>query len=272
MAHFVTIVSDQLQNVVRICRSLGWKVHIPGVLSLTVHDVCSNQPFDVTFLSFVLLISDLKETCFSLLVIPCRGTCQSIVPVEIIITLEVALDRVEIDQNIIKLFKQKETGSHALSAWNRVTFSSTCTYNLEKLLRWFQVFSGILLLTILEQSNSFDDILPWICWIEVLNQVERLFSVLILQAINDHIQSSLREQLNQGRKNLHSILPTSENNEVVSQKVTFLEKIPTLELLLDRSEDLLCILPWVHLVIVTGLEICCEYTFWIKGFIPWQDL
>lgn len=98
-------------------------------------------------------------------------------------------------------------------------------------------------MTILEQSNSFDDILPWICWIEVLNQVERLFSVLILQAINDHIQSSLREQLDQGRKNLHSILPTSENNEVVSQKVTFLEKIPTLELLLDRSEDLLCILP-----------------------------
>jgi hypothetical protein len=130
------------------------------------------------------------------------------------------------------------------------------------------VFSGVLLLTILEQSNSFDDILPWICWIEVLNQVESFFSVLILQTINDHVQSSLREQLNQGRKNLHGILSTSENNEVVSQKITFLEKIPTLELLLDRSEDLLCILPRIDLVIVTGFEICREYTFWIKGFIP----
>jgi hypothetical protein len=43
--------------------------------------------------------------------------------VEIIISLEVVFDAVEIDQDIVKLLKEEEAAGHALPAWNSIAFS-----------------------------------------------------------------------------------------------------------------------------------------------------
>lgn len=42
---------------------------------------------------------------------------------EIIVGLEVAFDAVQVDEDIIELFQQKEAARHALTAGNSVAFS-----------------------------------------------------------------------------------------------------------------------------------------------------
>ena len=57
---------------------------------------------------------------FCLLVVSDSSFCLSVVKVEVIIIVEVALDGVEIYENVVELFQQKETRSHALTTVNRV--------------------------------------------------------------------------------------------------------------------------------------------------------
>ena len=51
-------------------------------------------------------------------------------------------------------------------------------------------------MAILKQSDSLNDVFSWIGGIKIFNQVKGLFGAFILEAIYDHIQSSLWEKLN----------------------------------------------------------------------------
>lgn len=57
MTHLVAVISDKLQDIVRVSRCLGWKIYIPSVFGLSIHDVSSYQPLNVAFFSLVLLVS-----------------------------------------------------------------------------------------------------------------------------------------------------------------------------------------------------------------------
>lgn len=69
MSHLIAIVADDLQNVIGFSRCLSGEVNFPRILGLSVHDVSSDEPFDVAFLAFIFLVSDRQETSFSLFVI-----------------------------------------------------------------------------------------------------------------------------------------------------------------------------------------------------------
>ncbi len=69
MTHFIAIVSDKLQDIEGVSRSLSRQVDIPRIFWFSVHYVSPDEPLDVAFLTFVLLVSDGKETAFSLFVI-----------------------------------------------------------------------------------------------------------------------------------------------------------------------------------------------------------
>ena len=128
MTHLVTIVRDQLRQVVRICWCFSVYVNLPRILSLPVHYISPNQPFYISLLRFVLLTPHSQKTSLSLLVITSRRTSQSIVPVELILSLEITLDTVEVNQHVIELLEQEETTCHTLATRNRITFGSWCSH------------------------------------------------------------------------------------------------------------------------------------------------
>ena len=149
VSHLITIVTDKLKNVVWISRSLSWKINIPSILSLPIHNVSPNKPFDITLFSFVFLVSDQEETRFGLFVVTCSSISEGVVPMEVIVRLEITFNRIQVHQNIIELLQQEKAWCHTLPSGNRITFSRTCSYNLEKLLGCLQMFSRILLVTVL---------------------------------------------------------------------------------------------------------------------------
>lgn len=58
------------------------------------------------------------------------------------------------------------------------------------------MLSGVFLVSVLEQSDSLDDVFSWVGRVKVLDEVESFFCAFIFQTINDHVQSGFREELN----------------------------------------------------------------------------
>lgn len=59
--------------------------------------------------------------------------------------------------------------------------------------------------------------------VHVLDQIEGLVNFIVLQVINHQVQSGFRENVHQRRQDLESVLSVSEDNQVMSDQVTFLE-------------------------------------------------
>ena len=74
------------------------------------------------------------------------------------------------------------------------------------------------------------------------------------------IQLCLWEDSHQFWQSLHSVFSVSENNQIMLQKIAFLEDVVPFESLLEWLKCLLCILSSVKLVIVTSFEVCGIYT------------
>ena len=58
MSHFVTVISNELQKIIGISWCFSWDIDIPCVFRFTIHDVSPDQPLDVSFFTFVLLVSE----------------------------------------------------------------------------------------------------------------------------------------------------------------------------------------------------------------------
>ena len=104
MSHFIGVISNKLQKIVRVSWGLSRDVDIPSILRFSIHDVSSDKPLNVGFITFIFLIPDSQKTILSLFVISSRSISQSIVPMEIIVCLEVTLNAIKINHHIIKLF------------------------------------------------------------------------------------------------------------------------------------------------------------------------
>jgi hypothetical protein len=57
-----------------------------------------------------------------------------IVVVENVVVEKVGLDRVQVQQNVVKLAEEEEAGCHALPPWDRVTLAGTASHELKVLL------------------------------------------------------------------------------------------------------------------------------------------
>lgn len=75
-------------------------------------------------LSILYLLCFLETSC------RCLGLPEVII--KLVLVVEIALDGVEIYQNILKLFEEEEATCHALSAGNCVTLTSTASNQLSK--------------------------------------------------------------------------------------------------------------------------------------------
>lgn len=175
VSHFIWVISNKLKEVVGVSWCFGWDVNVPSIFRFSVHYVGSNEPFDIGLLTFVFLVSDSKETAFSLLVISSGCASEGVIPVKIIISLEIALNAVKVNKDVVHLLQQKETTSHALTTRNSITLCGWSTDELEKLLSCFQMLFRVFFLAVHQVRNCFDDILSWICWFKIFYQVKCFF-------------------------------------------------------------------------------------------------
>ena len=81
---------------------------------LAVHDEATGQPGEVSVICLQFLVIDVEENLLRLLIIAHSRLGLAIIKVESVLAVEVRLYRIEIEQDIVKLFEQKEAGSHTL--------------------------------------------------------------------------------------------------------------------------------------------------------------
>lgn len=73
LSHFVTVVSDQVEETERLIGSFHVDVDFPSEMRLLVHDVASGQPAEIDIVILILLALDLEETLFAILKISSRS-------------------------------------------------------------------------------------------------------------------------------------------------------------------------------------------------------
>lgn len=100
-----------------------------------VHDIDAAKPGQVAIFLFVFLALNLQETFFCIIVFTSGCRRDTKVPVEVIIINEIRSDTLEVNEDIIKLFQDKECRSHALAPWNCIALRWRSTYHLEEILR-----------------------------------------------------------------------------------------------------------------------------------------
>ena len=64
--------------------------------------------------------------------------------------------------------------------------------------------------------NSLENVLLGKHTLHVLDELVGLIDLIILQVVNDQVETSLRDDINQRRENLKGILTTTENDKIVS--------------------------------------------------------
>ena len=169
VAHFVGIVANKLRQIIGISWCLGWDIDIPCIFGFTVHNVGPYQPFDVSILAFVLLVPDCQKATFCLFVVSNSCICERIIPVKVIICLEITFDAVEINHDIIELLQQEKAAGHGLSAWDSIALGGWSADKLEQLLCGFEMLFWVLLLDVHQIWNCFDDVLSWVCRLEIFD-------------------------------------------------------------------------------------------------------
>ena len=91
--------------------------------------------------------SKIKKYLLSIFKRTNRGLSLTIVEIERVIAVEVALDRIQIDENIVEVSDEKEIASHALTTRDRIAIARRAAHQLKILLGYFQVLFGAALLT-----------------------------------------------------------------------------------------------------------------------------
>jgi hypothetical protein len=72
-------------------------------------------------------------------------------------------------------------------------------------------------------NNGLEDVLLWDYTLHVLDQLKRFLDLFVFQIVNHEVKSGLRDNFNERRKYLKSILAASEYNKVVSEEIIILE-------------------------------------------------
>lgn len=99
-----------------------------------------------------------------------------------------------------------------MSSGNGITFRWGSSDHLEEVLGDSEM---LLLLVVLSDNcvdHGLEDILLWYHTFHVLDKVVSVSDLVILEVVDDKVQSGLRDDINQGWQNLKSILSTSEHN------------------------------------------------------------
>lgn len=103
------------------------------------------------------------------------------------------------------------------------------------------------------------DILFGYYTLHIFDQLISFIYFLIFKVVDDEIQPCLRDDINKGRKDLKSILTSSEDYKIVSEKVIILEDISSGWAILEDLEFCLCSFTVVELVVVAGFEVNAYY-------------
>mmetsp|Transcript_15480 Transcript_15480/g.46477 ORF Transcript_15480/g.46477 Transcript_15480/m.46477 type:complete len:259 (+) Transcript_15480:434-1210(+) len=244
-----------MQEVERLVTRLHPHVRLPGQLRLAAHDVAPREPAQVAELRAVLLVLNLQQSLLGLLVVRGRRAGNTVVPVEVVIVGEVRLDGLEVHEHILELAQEEEAGGHALPSRDGVALRGGGAHELEELLRHLQMLARARLLAQRGEDHALEDVLPGDRRLQVLDEVERLHGLVRAKVVDDQIQPSLRNDVEQGRQHLDGILAVAEDDQVVLQQVVLLEDVATIGCLLQHLQLGLRSLPVVQLVVAARLQV-----------------
>ena len=73
-------------------------------------------------------------------------------------------------------------------------------------------------------DDSFEDVLLWQNALHILDKLVRLVYLIVLEVVDDQVESGLGDHIDQRWKHLKSVLSSSEDDQVVSQQVIVLEQ------------------------------------------------
>lgn len=153
-----------------------------------------------------------------------RLTYLGIIEVERVIIVEVALDRIQIQQNIIELFQEKEAGRHALTARYGIALGSRSTHQLKVLLRNLKVLPlqeiGALFLTNGGIDDRLKNVLVWNARLELLYERVRRRDVVLFQMEYDEIETRLGQNIDERRKHLQGAFAPAEHNRIVTSQIS----------------------------------------------------
>mmetsp|Transcript_38089 Transcript_38089/g.84857 ORF Transcript_38089/g.84857 Transcript_38089/m.84857 type:complete len:522 (-) Transcript_38089:342-1907(-) len=270
VAHLVAVVGNELQKLVAFVTVLHGKVQLPCKARLAVHDVAACQPAAIAVLGAVLFVLDGRQRLLSLLVLAHCRVADAVVPVEVVVIWEVALDGLQEDQHVVKLLEQEEARGHALAAGDGVALAGTGAHQLEVLLGSLLVLLAVVQLSNAGVDHSLEYVLLRRGGLQVLDQVERLTHLGVPQVVDHQVQPCLRGDITQGRKHLQRVLPAPEHHEVVADEVVL--QVRAARHIGQGLELVLRSLAVVHTEGVAGLEVHRQRTVHKLVEVHLQDL
>jgi len=88
-----------------------------------------------------------------------------------------------------------------------------------------------------------------------LDEIEGLLNFFVLQVIDNEVQSGLWDHINQRRQGLEGVFTTSENNEIMPQKIIIVEDISSCRRILKNLKLSLSCLSVVKLIMIASFEV-----------------
>lgn len=197
----------------------------------------------------------MEEDLFGFLVFSSRSKSNTEVPVEIIIVEEVTLDGLEIDKDIVKLLENEEATGHALSSRDGVTLSGGGSHQLVQFLSNIEVVLRLFLHSDDCMNHSLDDVFLGDDWFHIFDQFICFLDIVILQMVDDEVESGFGHNVEEGREHLSGILSSSEDNQVVSEKIIVFKHISSGGVLLQHFQLCFSCFPVVKLIVIASLQI-----------------
>ena len=121
-------------------------------------------------------------------------------------------------------------------------------------------------------DDSFEDVLLWQNALHILDKLVRLVYLIVLEVVDDQVESGLGDHINQRWKHLKSVLSSSEDDQIVSQQVIILEQATWSGSILKLLELNFSSLAVVELIVIAGLQIDTDNRIRVKAQVYSQDL
>lgn len=120
--------------------------------------------------------------------------------------------------------------------------------------------------------NSFQNILFWNDTVHILDELVCFVHILVLQIVNDKIESGFWNNINQGWQHLKSILSSSEYDKIMSKEIVILEYISRGWSILQDLELSLGSLSIIQLEVITSLEVDTNNRVGVESEVDCKDL
>ena len=108
-------------------------------------------------------------------------------------------------------------------------------------------------------NNGFEYVFLGHDTLHFLDEIEGFLNFLVLQVIDNEIQSSLWDHINQRRQGLEGVFTPSENNEIMPQKIIIVEDISSCRRILKHLKLSLCCLSIVKLIMIASFKVYTNY-------------